>query len=121
MYMILFVLDNPDRLDELLDAWEKAGITGATITESTGIYRFRSARRKIPMRYVFGAVGDKTEVGHFTLMALVKDSDTVQRCLEATEQLVGSLDEPNTGVFAAWEVAKVRGFPKKPLSGEEGA
>ncbi len=120
MHMILFVLDNPDLLDDLLDAWESVGITGVTITESTGIYRFRSARKKIPMRYVFGAVGAKTEVGHFTLMALVKAEETVQRCLEATEKLVGDLEQPNTGVFAAWPVAMVKGYPKKSLPGEEG-
>ncbi len=118
MHMILFVLDDPDRLDDLLDAWEAAGITGVTITESTGVYRFRSARKKIPMRYVFGAVGNKVEVGHFTLMALVKGEEIVQRCLEATEKLVGDLAEPNTGVFAAWPVELVKGYPKKSLPGE---
>ncbi len=119
MHMILFVLDDPDRLDDLLDAWEAVGITGVTITESTGIHRFRSARQKIPMRYVFGAVGSKIEVGHFTLLALVKGEDVVQRCLEATEKLVGDLREPNTGVFASWPVNFVKGYPKRSIAGED--
>jgi len=37
MYMIMFVLDNPERLSEILKAWEGIGIRGATIVESTGI------------------------------------------------------------------------------------
>ena len=31
MYLILFVLDNPDKLNQLLDAWEEAGTGGATV------------------------------------------------------------------------------------------
>ncbi len=71
MYMIWFVLDNPDRLDEVLDAWEKAGIGGVTITESTGIHRLR--RQMIPMRYVFQQ-SSMVEEGHYTLMAIVAGS-----------------------------------------------
>jgi hypothetical protein len=48
--MIFFVLDNPDRLDELLASWESIGITGVTIIESTGIHRVR--RQLLPMRYL---------------------------------------------------------------------
>jgi hypothetical protein len=118
MYMILFVLDDPDQLDGMLEAWEAVGVTGVTIIESTGIHRVRTARQKIPMRYMFGSIGTKIEVGHFTLLALVKDEDVVQRCFEATEELIGSLEEPNTGVFSAWPVPFVRGVPKKALPKE---
>ena len=31
MYMVMFVLDDPEKLVEVLNAWEKAGITGVTI------------------------------------------------------------------------------------------
>ena len=118
MYMILFVLDDPDKLDGILDAWESVGVSGVTIIESTGIHRVRNARQKVPMRYIFGSIGTKIEVGHFTLLALVNDEQVVQDCLEATESLVGSLEEPNTGVFSAWPVPIVRGVPKKALPTE---
>ena len=39
MYMILFVLNNPDRLEELLIAWEENGVEGATVLFSTGLGR----------------------------------------------------------------------------------
>ncbi len=55
MYMIMLVLDNPDQLDAVLEAWEGIGIRGATIVESTGIQRLR--RRNIPMRYLFQTSG----------------------------------------------------------------
>jgi hypothetical protein len=115
--MIWFVLDNPDLLDDLLDAWYGAGVSGATIIESTGIYRRR--KQLIPMRYLFQAVGSQEE-GHYTLMAIVKDEAVIADCLQATENLVGDLDQPNTGIFAAWPLTTIKGLPliDKPQESE---
>jgi len=115
MYMIFFVLDDPNQLDSVLEAWEKAGIHGATIIESTGLQRRR--KHFIPMRYLMQSSGVMEE-GHLTLLAIVKDLEMVQACLKATEEIVGDLDEPNSGVMAAWPLSFVKGVPgKKRLSG----
>lgn len=113
MFMIMLVLDNPDQLDGVLEAWERTGIRGATIVESTGIQRLR--RKNVPMRYIFQMPGFSEE-GHLTLFVIVEGEQMVQDCLHATEQIVTDLDGPNTGVFAAWPLAFVRGVP----SGSQG-
>jgi len=109
MYMILFVLDNPDQLDEILDVWSGMGIRGVTIIESTGIQRRR--KQLIPMRYLYQTTGD-VEEGHVTLLAVVDGEAVVQECLEATEALIGDLSNPQTGVFAAWPLVVIKGVPK---------
>lgn len=108
MFMIMLVLDDPGRLDSVLEAWDGAGIRGATIVESTGIHRRR--KQIIPMRYVFPTTG-MVEESHYILFAIVESNEVVQACLQATEQLVGNLDDPNTGVFAAWPLDFVKGLP----------
>lgn len=107
MFIIFFVLDDPDRLDAVLEAWEEVGIRGVTVIESTGFHRLR--RKFIPMRYTLGLTND--EEGHYTLIAIVRDELMARRCLQITEQLIGNLDEPHTGVFAAWPLAMVKGLP----------
>jgi hypothetical protein len=42
----------------------------------------------------------------------VADEQKARLCLQATEALVGDLSGPNTGVFAAWPLALVKGLPK---------
>ncbi|MGQ9554810.1 MAG: hypothetical protein ACUVWR_11925 [Anaerolineae bacterium] len=108
MYMVMFVLDNPDRLYDVLAAWRKAGIGGATIMESTGIHRLQRCAR-IHARFDFAHLAEGCELGHYTLLAIVKDEATVQACLRACESIVGDLDEPNTGVLAAWPLSLVKG------------
>lgn len=108
MYMIFFVLDNPDQLEEVLEAWSRTGVRGATMIESTGFHRKRKTH--IPMRYLYESGGDIAE-GNCTLFAIVETDLLVQACLRATEALVGDLDQPNTGVFASWPLEVVKGIP----------
>ncbi|MEA4812307.1 MAG: hypothetical protein VB108_07030 [Anaerolineaceae bacterium] len=109
MYMIFFVLDDPDLLMPVLDAWEKAGIRGATIIESTGLQRIK--HKFVPMR--FSAPFYTDEVSHQTLMAMVKDENLIQAALEASESVVGDLNQGRTGVFAAWPLSFTKGLNKE--------
>jgi hypothetical protein len=116
MYMVMVVLDDPDRLDALLEAWRKVGIGGATIIESTGIHRRKS--QMIPLRYIFQTTGPREE-GHYTLLAIVDSEQVVQACLGATESVVGDLSQPNSGIFTAWPLSVVKGLPKSGSKLEE--
>ena len=59
---------------------------------------------------VFGMSGDQEM--HYTLMAIVSNEAFVQQCVTAIETIVGDLDEPNTGVLAAWPLVFVKGVPR---------
>jgi nitrogen regulatory protein P-II 1 len=110
MYLIMLVLDDPGKLDGVLESWERLGIRGATIVESTGIRRLK--KKQVAMRYVFSAPGF-TEQGHLTLFVIVETKKMVKDCLRTTQEVVTDLDGPNTGVFAAWPLAVVRGVPAR--------
>lgn len=106
MHMILLVLDDGDRLGEILDAWEAAGVRDATILETTGVHR---RKRHLAMRYAFDT-GIRSE-GNLTLFAVVPVASLVEACLAATEAVVGDLSGPDTGVFASWPLAVTKGVP----------
>ncbi|HOE35205.1 MAG: hypothetical protein GX415_06205 [Chloroflexi bacterium] len=109
MFMIMFVLDDPEKLPVLLEAWEKAGVGGVTILESTGMHRVK--RRLFPMRYL--PVVYDVEENHLTLISIIEEEALIEACLRATEEVIGSLDAPNTGIFAAWPLSFVKGIPKR--------
>lgn len=115
MYMVMLVLDDPNRLDEALDAWEAIGVSGSTIIESTGVNRRRMAR--LAGTTIMAGINrmiSSAEESHFTLFVIVQDEQMVQACLEAIEGIVGDLDGPNTGVLAAWPLTFVKGVPLEP-------
>jgi nitrogen regulatory protein PII len=114
MYMLMLVLDDPNQLDEVLDAWDGVGVSGVTIIESSGINRRRMARQ-VGMLFMEGInrlIGSEEE-SHYTLLVIVPDDATVQACLKAVETITGDLDGPNTGVLAAWPLSFVKGVPLK--------
>lgn len=111
MYFMLLVLDDSNQLDAILDAWAAVGVRGATISESTGIYRQRTRRLPLTMRFAL-PIAANLERGNTTLFAIVADETIVMRCLEATENITGDLELPNTGIFSAWPVPIVKGLPK---------
>jgi hypothetical protein len=120
MYMIMFVLDNPDQLDAVLAAWHTVGVSGITIIESSGFHRRQA--HVLGARYAptLPELIERIEQGSYTLFAAVATAELVEQCLNATEQVVGNLQEPNTGVIAAWPVAFVRGLEKRELAPEAG-
>ena len=112
MYMVMYVLDNPRRLDEILDAWRAAGASGATIMESTGTHRRQARRARLHLRYAFEGLEEHDLEDHYTLFTIVPDEEMVQRCIEAVERVVGDLSAPHTGILAAWPLTVVKGLTK---------
>lgn len=118
MYAILFVLDDPGYLDDLLNSWESVGIRGVTIIESTGWQRLRAKNRLLGARFDFASLaGANKQENHITLFVVVEDRMIVNKCLEATENIVGNLDLPHTGILTAWPLEIVKGLP---ISEEDG-
>ena len=113
MQMLWFVLDDPDELDAVLEKWREIGVSGVTILQTTGQHRRRQAQRPVGARFAFGmGVGGRyVEMGNYTLMTIVPDEETVCACLKAAEEIVGDLNDPNTGVLASWELSSVKGVP----------
>jgi hypothetical protein len=111
MLMVMLVLDQPEFLDEVLDAWRDAGVSGITVTESEGAQRRAARHAYVPARYALGGMVPGSAEGNFTLWCIVPDEATARRCLTAAEQVVGDLDDPNNGVMAVWPLLWTKGIP----------
>lgn len=107
--MVMVVFEETRKLDALLEALCNAGIGGATIIESTGLHRRR--RKHVAMRFNFEQLGTLMEQSNYTLFTVV-DESLVEACIAAVEKVLGDLNQPNTGVLAAWPVPLVRGLVK---------
>lgn len=112
-YMTLLILDDPCKLDLVLKSWSESGIRGATIIESTGLYRHQ--KQLLHMRYLYSS-GEEGEKENVTLLAIVDSKEQVDRCLALAEQVIGDLDKPNTGIFAAWQLDVVKGLNRTDTS-----
>ncbi len=113
MFLIFFVLNNPDLLDLVLDAWEKAGVSGITVMPSTGLGRIRQksgVREDVPIMPALEDFYRPTSDINYTLFSIVETEALVHKVVQITEQTVGSLDEPRNGILAILPVLNTYGI-----------
>jgi len=116
MKMILFVLNDPAKVLDLLNAWKEAGAGGATVLFSTGMGRIHQSaalRDDLPLMPSLSDFYDHDEELSRTLFTIVKDDETVRRIIAATRVLVGDLDQPDTGLLVVLPVEQTVGLEKK--------
>jgi len=120
MFMVLFVLSDPENLDRLLNAWEEAGVNGVTILLSQGMVRFKERggawREDFPLFPSLEDFREHLESTNRTLFTIVPDEAMVEKVLKATEQVVGPLSQPNTGIMVVLPLVQVYGLKKAPRS-----
>lgn len=113
-HLLVFVLDNPQQCPDVLDAWEKAGATGVTILESTGLGRVRGVvRDDLPLLPSLTDLLSSRELHHRTLFTVIEDEATLERVIAATEEVIGDFTRHRTGLLFVVPVSRVLGLRKQ--------
>lgn len=115
MFLVLFVLHDPDKIETLLDAWEESGVSGVTIFHSTGLGRARQSsgwRDDLPLLPSLKNLIGHEESYNRTLFTVVPDERTVDRVVAATQRVVGDLDKPETGLLVVMPISRAYGLDK---------
>ena len=107
MKLIMFILNQEEHLEEVLEAFVELGINGATILDSIGMGRILA--HDIPIFAGFQNLLHDTRPGNKTIFSVVPEKK-VERIIQAVEQIIGSLDEPGNGLFISLPVDIVKGY-----------
>lgn len=115
MNLILFILHEPEKLVPLLDAWTNAGVSGATVLFSTGlgrIHQSRGLREDLPLMPSPEDFLPQPDRFSRTIFTMVDEDGLVEKVVEATQQVVGDLCEPDRGLLMVLPVSQVYGLRK---------
>jgi hypothetical protein len=113
--MVVLVLDNVEKLDDVLNAWWDAGAPGITILESAGAARHLArsgARDDLPIFPSLSTLFAHGEIHHRTLFAVLPDAVPPERLFDATEAVLGPLAQPHTGIIFALPLLAARGHER---------
>lgn len=116
MYMVLFVLHDTSKLDQILDAWNAAGVAGITVYLSTGLARMRNRRAlwgEVPLIPSLEDFVRHEENTNRTLITIVETDELVDKVVEATQKITGDLNLPHTGMLAVLPVARAYGLNRR--------
>ncbi|HET9909214.1 MAG TPA: hypothetical protein VFQ23_21375 [Anaerolineales bacterium] len=116
MYLVLFVLNDPDKLEELLIAWEENDVQGATVLFSTGLGRIHELdnwRDDMPLIPSLRDFYEVPENMNRTVFTVVNDEAQVDAIVAATKKIVGELDEQETGLLLVLPILRAYGMNKR--------
>lgn len=119
-HLLVAIINDMAKCHEVLQAWEEAGVSGATILESTGLARLKAvARDDLPLIPSLRDLLTSHEFHHRTIFTVVEDEETVERLAEVTQRIVGDFSKPDTGLMFAVPVGKVWGLKKAERAGQK--
>jgi nitrogen regulatory protein PII len=97
MKLLVFVLNQEEFLEEVMEAYVEAGVPGATILDSEGMGRFLTY--EIPLFADFKDFMKGNKPYNKTIISVIEDEEVIARLLPLIEGAVGSLSEPGTGIM----------------------
>jgi len=114
--LVVLVLNDPDRTDEVLAAWLAVGVSGATILDSAGLGQRagkQGIRDDLPLFPSLENILRGREEQHRTLFAVVPDGFDVEALVTATEKITRPLEEPDTGILFVVPVTRAWGLHRR--------
>ncbi len=111
--LIVMVIDDGNKVNDILNAWLAAGVTGVTLLDSAGLghqLTEHAARSDVPFIPSLESLLRGREEHSRTLMSVVPDGFDVEALIKATEAISGPLEDPNTGILFTLPVTRVRGL-----------
>lgn len=97
MKLLVFVLNDEEYLEEVLEAYVEAGITGSTILDSEGMGRFLTY--EVPLFAGFKDFMKGNRPYNKTILSVVKDDEVVRKAKQLVDEVVGGLENPGTGIM----------------------
>ncbi|MBW3572235.1 MAG: hypothetical protein KY467_14130 [Gemmatimonadetes bacterium] len=114
MQLLIAVINQEERMEEILSGFLEIGITGATLINSEGMGRLLAA--EVPIFAGLEALAGRTRPRNQTLFSVMAD-DKVDRAVALLQEVCGDFSRPATGIVVTLPVNRVLGL--KPEMAEE--
>ena len=112
MHVIFLVLNKIECLDDVLAKLKKAGVTGGTIIDSTGMVKKLEDSAE---SYILGSLRlllEDPSPESKTLLFIINDNQ-VELVRKTVDEALGGINNPNTGILFGFPISFADGLMKK--------
>lgn len=111
MQMLIFVLNNVNHIEEIMNEFTKHGIKGATIIDSTGMAKVlhHHDHHEVPLFGSLKMLMNEQRPFNKTIFTVIKD-EQVPVAVSAIKNVVGDLSKPDVGIVFTLPVSYVEGI-----------
>lgn len=118
MQLLIAVVNQEEKLDEILSALVELGVTGATIIGSEGMGRVLS--HDIPIFAGLETLARRSRPQNQTIFSVIREDDKVDQVIAVLQEICGNFEVPATGIVFTVPVTRVVGLSPE-LGDEPGA
>ena len=119
MQLLIAVINQEEKLDEILSGLVELGVTGATIINSEGMGRVLS--HDIPIFAGLEALASRSRPQNQTIFSVIREDEKVEGVIRLLQEICGNLEDPATGIVFTIPVTRVVGlapeFGQDPADG----
>lgn len=117
--MAILVIDDPAQVDAVVRSWIEAGISGLTILDSSGwasMMEDVGLLDDVPLFPSTRSILRGREATNRTIFSVIPDDFEIDRLVAKTEEHLGPLDQPHTGILIVLPITKVVGLQPRRAS-----
>ncbi len=108
MTLLIFICNQPDMLEEVLEGFVEVGITGATIIDTVGMGQILSS--EVPIFAGFRSMFRGASTVNKTIFSVIDEHEKVRDVLDIIDEILGGLNEPGKGIVFTVPIENVRGL-----------
>lgn len=108
MQLLIAVINEEEKLDEILSGLVELGVTGATIINSEGMGRVLS--HDIPIFAGLEMLAMRSRPQNQTLFSVIREDEKVDAVIRLLQEICGDFENPATGIVFTIPVNRVVGL-----------
>ena len=117
MYLLVSVLEETEKLTEIMEGFAKIGIKGSTVLDSIGMGRvLMKAKVSLPVMEQINKVITDLQSSNKTIITVIKEKDVLNHAIRIVKSLCGDLRQPGKGILFALPLEIVEGLPEEDSS-----
>jgi len=116
MELLIAVINQEDRLDDILSGFLELGITGATVIDSEGMGHVLS--HDIPIFAGLQTLISRARPRNQTIFSVIDSDEKVDGAIALLQEICGDLDNPATGIVFTIPVSRVTGLAPELGAGD---
>lgn len=108
MQLLVVVIDQEEKLDDVFEAFKEIGIQGVTVFDSMGSGHLNTEDLTIFGRLAHLTGGNKKQ--NKTIMSVVENPDILEKAVRVVQEIVGDYNQPHTAFLFTIPLGTVKGL-----------
>lgn len=108
MELLVCVINEEEKLNDILSGFFELGVTGATVIHTEGMGRFLS--QDVPVFAGLQALLARSRPRNTTIFSVIESREKLEAAIRMIQRVCGRLDDPATGIVFTVPVTRVIGL-----------